>query len=239
MALPPPSVPALPRLRRRRSSGVPSATDARPNLYRGWGTNLYAAFGPPTIAGLHHRLAADLAAGLPPRARWLDIGCGPGDLPLALAALRPDLLVVGVDPAASAIVRCRRRAASAGLANGRFVCAPVERLPFPDACFAGAAAIGSFKHWSDPARGLAEAARVLRPGARLHLFELDPLAGPDRFAGIRSRYPHIAAALMRRLVLPCSLPRAQARAMLAGGALALERDDVTPDLPFYEFVLRR
>lgn len=40
-------------------------------------------------------------------------------------------------------------------------------LPWPDATFDAAAALHCFQFWSDPAAGLAELARVLRPDAPL------------------------------------------------------------------------
>jgi SAM-dependent methyltransferase len=48
----------------------------------------------------------------------------------------------------------------------------VEQLPFPDASFDGATCRYAAHHFADPRRALAEAARVLRPGARLLLHDV-------------------------------------------------------------------
>jgi ubiquinone/menaquinone biosynthesis C-methylase UbiE len=46
-----------------------------------------------------------------------------------------------------------------------------EELPYPDAWADLVVSSTSFDHWSDQQRGLAECARVLRPGGRLVLVD--------------------------------------------------------------------
>jgi len=46
-------------------------------------------------------------------------------------------------------------------------CAPAESLPFTAASFTKACAVNSAFYWRDPARALAELARVLADGGRL------------------------------------------------------------------------
>jgi ubiquinone/menaquinone biosynthesis C-methylase UbiE len=113
--------------------------------------------------------------------RVLDVGCGTGTLALALA--QHGALVVGVDPAPRMVARAmaKRRGAPAS-----FLVAPAESLPFPDASFDGATASLTVHHWRDPGRGFGELARVLRPGARLAIAEMDlprPVRWFLRFAG--------------------------------------------------------
>jgi len=88
--------------------------------------------------------------------RMLDIGCGEGFL-LADAG-HAGLLPFGVELAfnAAALARARSPAAGVALASG-------EALPFRDDAFDLVTCIGSLEHFPDPARGLVEVARVLRP----------------------------------------------------------------------------
>ncbi|MGD2044594.1 MAG: class I SAM-dependent methyltransferase [Gemmatimonadota bacterium] len=88
--------------------------------------------------------------------RLLDIGCGEGFL------LR-DAEQVGLDPfgveiAPNAVALARARTPSAGLAR-----AAGEALPFRDAAFDVVMCLGSLEHFLDPAVGISEVARVLRP----------------------------------------------------------------------------
>jgi SAM-dependent methyltransferase len=55
----------------------------------------------------------------------------------------------------------------------RFVQGSALELPFEAGDFDAVVSIGSIKHWPDAARGLAECARVLRPGGPLFVVEVD------------------------------------------------------------------
>ena len=59
---------------------------------------LYARMAQGSLLRLIYRLFVDdLAKSLPPGARLLDVGTGPGYLPGYLALVRPDLEICGVD----------------------------------------------------------------------------------------------------------------------------------------------
>jgi ubiquinone/menaquinone biosynthesis C-methylase UbiE len=97
------------------------------------------------------------------RGRTLDLGCGTGrNLPLFPAGVR----AVGLDPAPDALARARRRAPGALLVQGS-----AEALPFRDGCFDTVVSGLVLCSVRDPARGLAEVRRVLRPGGTLRALE--------------------------------------------------------------------
>jgi ubiquinone/menaquinone biosynthesis C-methylase UbiE len=54
----------------------------------------------------------------------------------------------------------------------RLVAGVAERLPFDDTSFDLVVSTVSFDHWADQPAGLAEVARVLRPGGRFVLVDL-------------------------------------------------------------------
>ena len=102
--------------------------------------------------------------------RAVEIGFGPGvGVRLAAARVRRGL-VAGVDPSSMMVRRARwrnRRAVRRGRVDLRR--GTVERLPWLDGTFTRAWSVNTFFEWRDPAAGLAEVARVLRPGGRLAL----------------------------------------------------------------------
>src|SRR5262245_15183550 len=110
---------------------------------------------------------------LRPGLRLLDGGCGPGTITVGLAAAVAPGEVVGVDTEAVQVERGRALARERGLANVRFEVGDVTALPFADASFDVAFASEVLQYLPDPAVGLRELRRVLRPGGVLGLRDAD------------------------------------------------------------------
>jgi SAM-dependent methyltransferase len=86
----------------------------------------------------------------------VDIGAGTGVASAALVRSGArSVVAVDAAPGMLALDASRRP---------RAVVADARRLPFPDDSFDGAVAAFVYNHLDDPSRGLAEAARVVRPG---------------------------------------------------------------------------
>ena len=94
--------------------------------------------------------------------RVLDLGCGGGHAGFTVAPHVAELVACDLLPEMLAVVR--EEAARRGLRNLRTEQAAAERLPFADASFDAVITRFSAHHWSDMPAGIAEAARVLRPG---------------------------------------------------------------------------
>jgi ubiquinone/menaquinone biosynthesis C-methylase UbiE len=117
---------------------------------------------------LYRRFAADLAASLPARARVLDVGTGPGQLPAYLARERPDLDLCGLDFSIAMIRRAGRHQAG----RQKWLVADAQALPFPAGVFDQSIATFSLHIWPQPAVGIQEMVRVLKPGGRAWIYEL-------------------------------------------------------------------
>jgi ubiquinone/menaquinone biosynthesis C-methylase UbiE len=100
----------------------------------------------------------------------IDLACGPGTYarPLAARVRR----AIGADLTPAMVEKARAEAARDGIANIEFVCADIYALPFGDGV-AGIVSCGyAFHHMTEPARALAEMARVLQPGGRLAVTDI-------------------------------------------------------------------
>ncbi len=117
---------------------------------------------------LERTVVLDLAGPLEGR-DVLDVGCG--DATYALAAARAGARVTGLDRSAAALAAARDRAASERLAVDLQV-GDAGTLPFPAARFDVVLAVTVLCFVEEPARAVAEMARVLRPGGVLVLGEL-------------------------------------------------------------------
>jgi demethylmenaquinone methyltransferase/2-methoxy-6-polyprenyl-1,4-benzoquinol methylase len=194
-------------------------------------------------AGLHHRWrrrAADLAA-VGPGSRVLDVATGTGDLAVELGRrVGADGEVVGSDFSEEMLTLARRKAP--GL---RFEWGNALDLPYEDGRFDAATVGFGARNFSDLDRGLAEMARVVRPGGRVVVLEITTPQRPplstffqvwfDRIVPLMGRltgesvaYSYLPSSV-RRFPAPEGLAAAMARAGLrdirwiltAGGIIAI------------------
>ena len=109
----------------------------------------------------------------------VDLGCGTGDL--AAGARRLGARAVGVDLSAGMLAAAHRRGELA-----TFVRSDASRLPLADASCDGAVSGFALRNFVSVDSVLAESARVLRPGGRIALLEIDRPQGA--FAGVFDLY---------------------------------------------------
>ena len=199
-------------------------------------------------AGLHHRWrerAADRAE-LAPGDTALDLCCGTGDFALALVErVGPAGEVVGADFSERMLELARRKAAARGASAVRFEWADALELPYDSASFDAVTVGFGVRNLADLERGLAEIARVLRPGGRLVILEITQPRRPplstfyslwfDRLvpvlgalAGDRDAYTYLPESV-KRFPPPARLAELMAAArferirytILAGGIIAI------------------
>ncbi len=123
--------------------------------------------------GIHARLVSDVvAAQLPHGARILDVGTGPGTVPIDLATAAPRLTIHGLDLSVQMIDHARAAARSAGCEDRvTFVAGDAGDMPFPDGSFDLIVSSMSQHHWSDAPAVVREICRVLRPGGRAWIYD--------------------------------------------------------------------
>jgi demethylmenaquinone methyltransferase / 2-methoxy-6-polyprenyl-1,4-benzoquinol methylase len=187
---------------------------------------LYDVMNSVMTAGLHHRWrerAADLAA-LAPGDRALDVATGTGDLALELARrVGPSGEVVASDFSEGMLDVARRKAA--GVGNVRWEQANALALPYGDGEFAAATVGFGARNFSDLPRGLAEMARVVRPGGRVVILEITTPTKPPLSTFFRLWFDRVVPLLGRDeayTYLPNSVkrfpgPQALAAEMAAAG----------------------
>lgn len=114
-----------------------------------------------------------MEVGLPPDARCLDVGCGGGDVTVALARMVPDGFVVGVDIDETVVETARQEAASAGITNVEFrvldVTEPATGLAGYDVVYIRFL----LTHLADPATALAGVREWVNPGGQLVVEDID------------------------------------------------------------------
>src|SRR5260370_36053559 len=115
------------------------------------------------------RLRTATLARMQPGEQVLDVGCGTGTLAMEVARrVRRAGRVAGVDPGTEQIARARSKAARSHVPI-EFQIGVIEQLPFPDQTFDVVLSTLMMHHLPGGLKrqGLAEIARVLKPGGRL------------------------------------------------------------------------
>lgn len=134
------------------------------------------------IAGRYDRLNRILSLGqdrrwrrravaqMVPRAggRYLDIGCGTGDVALELLRQCPDTRVTGLDPSRGMLALAEAKSAG----QIRYVVGDALSLPFADGTFAAVIMAFCFRNVVDRLRAAREMRRVTAPCGRVVVLEL-------------------------------------------------------------------
>jgi demethylmenaquinone methyltransferase / 2-methoxy-6-polyprenyl-1,4-benzoquinol methylase len=133
----------------------------------------------------HWRQAAARATDLAAGEVAVDVACGTGRLAAELARLQPAATVVGLDFSWEMV----RRAVAEPGRPGRlgFAVADAMRLPLPDASADVVTIAFGLRNLPEPAQGLLELRRVLRPGGRLVVCEFSRPVLPG-FRQVYDRY---------------------------------------------------
>jgi SAM-dependent methyltransferase len=118
------------------------------------------------LGGFYSGVADDVAATAGPGARVLDVGTGPGHLVDRLVDRGLEVSGIDLDPAM--IDRAAHRLSG----RADLAVADVAALPYADGSFDAVVSTLSMHHWAEPAAGLAELARVLRPGGTALIYDL-------------------------------------------------------------------
>jgi ubiquinone/menaquinone biosynthesis C-methylase UbiE len=136
-----------------------------------------------TLADMHESIVR--AVGGEPGRRWLDVGCGTGELAFMAAATGAE--VTGSDLSPALVDTARRQAAERGV-DATFEVADVEALPYREASFDIVTSSVGAIFAPDHAAVAGELARVCRPGGELALTAWTSGGAVDEFFRIIGSY---------------------------------------------------
>jgi SAM-dependent methyltransferase len=119
----------------------------------------------------------------PPGLRWLDVGCGSGAFTELIARRFAPAEMQGIDPSEAQLAFARARPGTQGAV---FQLGDAMALPFADDRFDAAVMSLVIFFVPDPAKGVAEMARVVRPGGTVAAYAWDMPGGGFPFHPIQA-----------------------------------------------------
>ena len=108
--------------------------------------------------------------GMPDGARWLDVGCGTGALAGTILGQARPVAVDGLDPSEGYLAVARSQVTDP---RARFEAGDARRIPGPDGRYDAVVSGLVLNFIPDPPAGLAEMARVTRPGGTVAAYVWD------------------------------------------------------------------
>lgn len=164
--------------------------------------------------------------------RWLDVGCGNGVFTEMLVQRCAPVEVCGIDSSEGQIDFARTRLANAPV---QLRLGEATALPYPDRSFDAAVMALVIFFVPEPAKGVAEMARVVRPGGSVSAYAWDILGGGFPFAVMQDAMAELGTPPL----WPPSIDAARIdalRALWAGaGMVEIETREIEVERSFADF----
>jgi ubiquinone/menaquinone biosynthesis C-methylase UbiE len=110
----------------------------------------------------------------------LDVGTGPGYLPIEIVKRTPHVRVVGIDSSKALVRIAETNAERAGVSDlTRFLISDANRLDFDDDSYDLVISTGSLHAWKNPVLVINECFRVLKPGCEAWLLDPAQIITPE------------------------------------------------------------
>lgn len=167
-----------------------------------------------------------------PGLRWLDVGCGNGAFTERIVERCAPLSVEGIDPSEEQLAYARSRP---GLGVARFRQADAMAKPFPDNTFDVAVMPLVIFFVPDPAKGVAEMARVVCPGGTVAAYAWDMFGGGFPYDALQAEMREMGVAVPAPPSPDASRIDAMRDLWTGAGLEAVETMEITVQRTFADF----
>jgi ubiquinone/menaquinone biosynthesis C-methylase UbiE len=164
--------------------------------------------------------------------KWIDVGCGNGAFTELLVERCAPTEVIGIDPSEAQLDFARKRPA-ARLA--KFDRGDAMALPFPADAFDAAVMALVIFFVPDPAKGVAEMVRVVRPGGMVAAYAWDMFGGGFTLEPLRIEMRAMGVTPMNPPSVEASRIEAMRDLWRGAGLDAIETREITVQRTFADF----
>lgn len=142
-----------------------------PERIPGFAAGFYDTVARTAIAGYYREVAKEIVAEVD-CGTILDVGTGPGYLPIEIAKMAPNIEIDAIDLSKKMIEIARNNAREANLLQRiHFQVGNANDLKFPDDSYDMVISTGAFHSWKNPARVFNQCFRVLKPGREAWIYD--------------------------------------------------------------------
>ena len=121
--------------------------------------------------------------------RMLDIGTGPGYIPIEVARTSQNVEIKAIDISSAMVTIARQKAEDAGLSQRvQFEYGSAEHIPYGDGYFDLIVSTLSFHHWANRIECLKEIHRVLKIGGEAWIYEIRKDTTREAKKQLKDRY---------------------------------------------------
>lgn len=164
--------------------------------------------------------------------RWLDVGCGSGAFTEMLVERCAPASVHGIDPSEQQLAFARARLAAR---VAEFHLGSAMSLPFPNDAFDAAVMPLSIAFVPDPAAGVAEIARVVRPGGIVAAYMWDQPGGRFPYNALQSEMRAMGVAVPFPPSVDASRMDVLRRLWMGAGLVTVSTREIEVDRTFADF----
>jgi ubiquinone/menaquinone biosynthesis C-methylase UbiE len=156
----------------------------------GPGAKIYSKFvaGSLITQDFYRDVAGEIASKVS-SGRILDIGTGPGYIPIEVARASRNVQIKAIDISSAMVMIARRKAEDAGLSQRvQFEYGSAEHIPYEDGYFDLVVSTLSFHHWANRTECLKEMQRVLKIGGEAWIYEIRKDTTSEAKKQLKDRY---------------------------------------------------
>ena len=156
----------------------------------GPGAKIYSTVvaGSPIMQDFYREVTGEIASKVS-SGRILDIGTGPGYVPIEVARASQNVEIKAIDISSAMVMIARQNAEDAELSQRvQFECGSAEHIPYRDRYFDLVVSTLSFHHWANRIECLKEIHRVLKTGGEAWIYEIRKDTTREAKKQLKDRY---------------------------------------------------
>ncbi len=164
------------------------------------GAKIYSIFARKFFRDFYKEVTEELVLRIS-SGRILDVGTGPGYLPLEIAKRSQSLEIIGIDISSAMVKIASRNAENMGFSERvKFKVASAASLPFEDRYFDFVVSTASLHHWLKPMECIKEIYRVLKEDGEAWIYDIRRDTTKEVEMQVRRKYGWFLSFLLLNII---------------------------------------